>query len=575
MRKTYLAVILLAAFLAILVACQANGTPAALEEPTSQPVATQIEPTVEPTVEPPIEPTVEPTPLTPAANWWQDAVFYEVFVRSFQDSDRDGVGDINGLIEKLDYLNDGDPTTDDDLGVTGIWLMPVTESPSYHGYDVVDYYSVDREYGTEEDFLRLVDEAHQRGIRIIVDLVLNHTSSQHFWFQESKAGDPEFRDWYVWVAEAPSYRGPWNQTVWYKANDSYYYAVFWSEMPDLNLQNPEVTAELYDVAEFWLEEMNADGFRLDAIKHLVEDGRLQENTNATHEWLMGFYDHYKAIDPNAFAVGEAWTSTAEVLDYTGDEVDVAFAFDLGEAILNTVRGPLALPVIDEMARLVENFPPGQYATFLANHDQDRVMSQLRGEEVRAKLAATIYLTSPGVPFIYYGEEIGMMGGKPDEDIRRPMQWQGDDLGAGFTTGQPWRAPALDYQTRNVAAQEEDPDSLLNHYRALIRLRNQFPALRTGDWTLVDAGTPRIYAFLRHSGDETILVLMNVHPADLSTADYGLNLESGPLPQGVRALGLLGLESPGDPVINAQGGFTNYTPFDTIPSQSFAIIQLVP
>jgi len=400
-------------------------------------------PTKEPSATPKPKVTLDPN----IEYWWNDTVFYEIFVRSFYDSDGDGVGDLNGLIEKLDYLNDGDPTTSDDLGITGIWLMPIMQSPSYHGYDVVDYYTVDEEYGTNADFQRLMAEAHQRGIRVIIDLVLNHTSNQHPWFLDARDEDSHYRDWYIWSDSNPGYAGPWGQGVWHKFFDSYYYGVFWSGMPDLNLRNPEATAQLQDAARFWLEEMGVDGFRLDAIKHLIEDGPTQENTNATHDWLSGFYTFYKAVDQNAFTVGEAWMGTRELLEYTGDEVDVVFAFDLAEDMINTARGPLASAVGQRTAQMVADFPAGQYATFLANHDQNRLMSQLLGDEAQAKLAATLLLTSPGVPFLYYGEEIGMLGTKPDEDIRRPMQWSKNLLNAGFTNGIPWRLPEGDYRTK--------------------------------------------------------------------------------------------------------------------------------
>ena len=350
-------------------------------------------------------------------------MFYEIFVRSFYDSDGDGIGDINGLIEKLDYLNDGDPDTRDDLGVTGIWLMPVMVSPSYHGYDVVDYYQVDPDYGTNEDIKRLVSEAHQRGMRVIVDFVMNHTSTQHPWFKESRNPDSDKRDWYVWSDENPGYRGPSGQVVWHQDPSGYYYALFWGGMPDLNYENPAVTDAILEAARFWLEEMDVDGFRLDAIKHIVEEGQVQENSSSTHEWLENFHTFYKNIDPNFFTVGEAWTQTRQVVDYTGDEVDIAFQFDLAEDLINSANFGIAPTYYKTLQTIYDSFPPNQYATFLTNHDQNRVMSQLDGDETKAKLAASILLTGPGVPFLYYGEEIGLIGVKPDEDIRLPMQWE--------------------------------------------------------------------------------------------------------------------------------------------------------
>jgi glycosidase len=520
-------------------------------------------------------PTIEPTSVQAVVPWWNDTVFYEVFVRSFYDTTNDGVGDINGLIEKLDYLNDGDPATTNDLGITGIWLMPITESPSYHGYDVVDYYAVDREYGSREDFTRLIDEAHARGIRVIIDLVLNHTGVDHPWFQASADNDPAYRDWYIWADENPGYPGPWGQQVWIPSGDDFYYAVFWSGMPDFNLENPEVTQEIYNITRFWLEEMNVDGFRMDAIRHFIEFDQAQENTPGTHAWLQAWHTFYKSVDPDAFTVGEAWTDTSQVLDYIGDEVDIAFEFDLAEAFLNAARGPIASALIEQMQVVLDSYPANQYGVFLTNHDQDRVMSNLRGDENKAKLAATMMLTAPGIPFIYYGEEIGMTGTKPDEDIRRPMQWTGDEIGVGFTTDQPWRAPANDYEERNVALQDGDPGSLLNHYRALIHLRNTHQALRTGSAVLVDAGTQRLYALLRYDDEEAFLILVNSHRNPLTADLYSLTLESGPFRGPVQAVSVLGQANPAAPEINAQGGFTGYVPFAEIPAESAVIIQLTP
>jgi glycosidase len=501
----------------LLAACDATGNQQ--PTPTDQPPAPTDQPPA-PTDQPPA-----PGPQPPAPNpWWNDTVFYEVFVRSFYDSDGDGVGDINGLIERLDYINDGDPATTDDLGVTGLWLMPIMESPSYHGYDVVDYFQVDREYGRNEDFERLIEEAHARGMRVIVDLVLNHTGRDHPWFQESLDPDSERRDWYVWADENPGYPGPWGQRVWHgtaaAGEQDYYYGVFWEGMPDLNLANPEVTEAVQEAARFWLEDMGADGFRLDAVKHLIEDGRIQENTPATHEWLREFYTFYKDVEPEAFAVGEAWTSTRQVLDYTGDEVDIAFQFDLAADIVNS---------------------------------SEVGIGNLFGDE-----------------FIYYGEEIGMMGVKPDEDIRLPMQWSSGNA-AGFSEGTPWRPPYEDYQERNVAAQEGDPDSLLNHYRTLIQLRNSHESLRMGDWLLVDTRPGHLLAFIRHIADEMILVLVN--PGKNAISDYTLNLPEGPLTDPMEASLLFGEGSVVAPAVNAAGGFTEYAPLPSLPPQSTFIIQL--
>ena len=564
----------------IMVACQPDRETAELPADAPPASAPTSQPTLEPTPEP--SPTPEPTLLaqgTDGAPWWNDTVFYQVFVRSFYDSDGDGVGDINGLIEKLDYLNDGDPTTDDDLGVTGIWLMPINESPSYHGYDVVDYFTVDQEYGTNEDFQRLMEAAHARGIRVIIDLVINHTGRDHPWFQEARgARDAEKRDWYVWADADPGYKGPEGQKVWHCIPNGCYYGVFWDGMPDLNFENPEVTDAIYDITRFWLEEMGVDGFRLDAVKHLIENGPLQEFTGATYAWFEDYYAFYKSVNPDAFTVGEAWGPTRQVVRFTGDKVDVAFEFDLAQAILSSVRsrdisGRSQIQKIQ--SDVVRDYPPGQYATFLANHDQDRAFSQLDEDVEKAMLAATWQLTSPGVPFIYYGEEIGMTGvrtGNTDEPRRLPMQWSAE-ANAGFTTGRPWSAPARDYTVRNVAALENDPDSLLNHYRQLIRLRNASPALRIGDWLPVDSGSRRVYAYLRHHGDETLLMLLNLHSEPVS--DYSLKLDEGPLTGGVTATLLLGDGTPGAPLVNGAGGFEEYMPFETLPPKAGYVIQLAP
>jgi glycosidase len=519
-------------------------------------------------------PTPDPSTLLSSGGWWNDTVFYEIFVRSFKDSNGDGVGDINGLIEKLDYLNDGDPDTTTDLGVTGIWLMPITESPSYHGYDVADYYSVDREYGTKEDFLRLIDAAHQRGIKVIVDLVINHTSDQNNWFKESNAGNPAYRDWYIWSESNPGYSGPWGQNVWHVGQNGYYYGLFWSGMPDLNLKNPAVTAEIDNITRFWLEDMHVDGFRMDAIRHLIENGEQQENTTQTHEWLKNFHRYYKSVDPQAFTVGEAWTQTPQIVEYVGDEMDIAFEFDLAQTFMSAAMGSQASGASKQMNVVLGNYPKDQYGVFLTNHDQTRVMSVLQDLK-KAELAAVLLLTSPGVPFIYYGEEIGMTGTKPDENIRRPMQWIGSDSKVGFSTATPWNAASKDYPAINVATESNDPDSLLSVYRDLIRLRNDHAALRTGQTLVVESGSTRLYAILRYNDREAFLILVNVNSNALVTNQFKLTLAQGPFTGPVTATSTWGLIDPSAPEINAGGGFDAYAPFTEIPGQSAAIIQLTP
>lgn len=507
------------------------------------------------------------------AAWANETVFYEIFVRSFYDSDGDGKGDIRGVIEKLDYLNDGDPNTTTDLGITGIWLMPVMESPSYHGYDATDYYMLDKDYGTNDDFKLFMEEAHKRGIRVIVDLMLNHTSVQHEWFIES--GDPQSdkADWYIWEDENPNYRGPDNQQVWHGLRGRYYYGVFWSGMPDLNFTNPDVTAQMYDVTRFWLEEMNVDGFRLDAIKHIIEDGTIQENTPATRQWLADYRAFVKSIKPDALLVGEVWSPTFAIAPYVGTAVDIAFEFDLAESLVRGASFGTPNLVTQQLETVVESYPPNAFATFLTNHDQNRFMTQIRGDAAAAKNGASLLLTLPGVPFIYYGEEIGMTGMKPDEDIRKPMQWDDTPKTAGFTSGERvWRAVNNDaFEGVNVAAQTDSTDSLLSHYRALVQARVNSPALQSGEMILVESSNRKLFTFLRQSETQTVLVMINLD--DRPVTDYTLTLESGTLLEGVAASALLASGEVSAPQVNGQGGFADYTPLAELTPNSVTLIQL--
>jgi alpha-amylase len=522
--------------------------------------------------------TGEPVPAP--APWWNDAVFYEVFVRSFADSDGDGDGDLTGLTGALDYLNDGDPATDDDLGVTALWLMPVMQSPSYHGYDTTDYFTVEEDYGTNDDFRRLVAAAHDRGMRVIVDLVLNHTSSEHPWFLSSAEGpDSPERDWYVWRADNPFATTSWGTPAWHERNGAYYLGLFWEGMPDLNLRNPEVTTQMEDVARFWFEDMGVDGFRLDAVRHLVEDGDVFEGTAQTHAWLADWDDFLDAdASESFFTVGEVWDDTAEVAPYvTGGEVDVAFEFTLADAILTAVERGDPRPLDHALTTALAAYPPGQFATFLTNHDQDRVMSRLGGDGAEARLAATFLLTLPGVPFVYYGEEIGMTGAKPDERIRTPMQWS-DEPNAGFSTARPWEPPNSDFLTVNVAAQDADVGSLLSRYRRLVHLRGAHPALRTGDLDALGTTCGETYAYLRTArdaaSDDAVLVVANLSSNDLR--DCSFTLEDGPLtPGGHDALDALTGEEAATLAVDDDGDISGYVPAGTLPATSALILELTP
>ncbi|VAX40286.1 Trehalose synthase [hydrothermal vent metagenome] len=473
--------------------------------------------------------------LAQSTDWWQDAVFYEVFVRSFADSTEgplagDGVGDLRGLIERLDTLNDGDPTTTTDLGVTALWLMPICQSPSYHGYDVVDYRAIDEEYGTTQDFLDLIEAAHARGMRVIVDTVINHSSSQHPWFLDALDADSPMHDWFVW-SEQPR-EVAWDSTVWHAQrpegpieNGLFYYGLFWSGMPDLNLRNADTTAAVHDFSRFWLTDMQADGFRLDAVKYLIEDWPQIEHTDETIAWLAEYRRAMKDANPEAFLIGEVWADSTQVARYIPDALDAAFEFDLAFAIVEGVRDGDAGRIARTIEAVQETYPPGRYATFLANHDMPRVMTTLREGSARegsaregsadeaealtkAKLCATIQLTLPGIPFVYYGEEIGMTGAKPDPDLRTPMQWTEDAATAGFTTGTPWREPHTDTATVNVRAQTDDPASLLATYRRLIRLRQEHPDLWRGSFEVLETSDPAVLAYMLESPSKRLVVLVN-------------------------------------------------------------------
>lgn len=511
----------------------------------------------------------EPVP-PPAADpfgpdWWKGRVFYEVFVRSFADSTtgplaHDGIGDLRGLIQRLDYLNDADPTTTTDLGVTGLWLMPIMQSPTYHGYDITDYNTVEADYGTNDDFRELVRECERRGIGVVIDMVINHTSSDHPWFQAARDPASDRRDWYIWSDADPGWKGAWGQQCWHPlqrrgrparstgaaSTDApateagpYYFGLFWHRMPDLNARHPGVTAALHDMGRFWLADMGAHGFRLDAIRHLIEEGQDQSNTPSTLAWLVDYNAHLKSVRPGAFTVGEVWDDTPTIARYLPASLDSAFEFQLAEAILAAANGHdgAAQRLADRIDAVHAAYPPGSISTFLTNHDIERVMTKLgvqRGQSptadhtARAALAATILLTLPGVPFIYYGEEIGMTGGKPDEHIRTPMQWTPDPRRAGFTTATPWQAINPDAADGiSVEAQHQDPGSLLSHYRALVHLRARDAALRSGDVSIVAVDAGRVLVYARSMNGRTVYIVANCGPEPAPMPDAITSLDVAP------------------------------------------------
>ncbi|KAF0111515.1 MAG: alpha amylase catalytic subunit [Chloroflexi bacterium] len=510
-------------------------------------------------------------PLLSSSPWWRTAVFYEIFVRSFYDSNDDGIGDFNGITEKLDYLNDGNPETNTDLGITAIWLMPIHPSPSYHGYDVLNYYGVNPEYGSLADFKHFLEEAHKRGIKVIIDLVLNHTSNQHPFFKDASSMEGSaYHDWYVWSPENEGNR-------WHSAGvgptSNYYYGYFCDCMPDLNFKNPKVTEQMEKVTEYWLSEIGVDGFRIDAAKHLIEEGDKLDNTKATHDWFKQFYTFYKEVNPNAFVVGEVSASDARVAaTYAGDQMDMVFNFELASGFVNSANGGSVSGIGSAVTFIEKDNPDWTFGTFLTNHDQNRVMSVVGGNIDKAKVAATFLLTSPGTPFIYYGEEIGMEGTKPDEDIRKPMQWS-DNSHAGFTTTTPWRELGENYMAANVQAELADPDSLLNYYKELIRLRTQYPVLSIGGYTHVSVSNRGIYAALRKSKKESILVLVNMTKEIID--EYRLNWNASTLKEGEYKLEMLMGESVPSDLKVSNFGSADYVPLVQLAPYTTYIFKIIP
>lgn len=436
-----------------------------------------------------------------------NAVFYEIFVMAFYDSTGDGIGDIQGMIQKLDYVQD--------LGAEGIWLMPVHPSPTYHKYDVLDYYDIDPEYGTMEDFKHFIDEAHARDIKVILDLVVNHTSVEHPWFQDAiQSKDSPYRDWYVWADEDTNVRerGEWGQPLWHGEGDNIYLGTFWGGMPDLNFDNPEVRQKMIDIGHFWLEEVGVDGFRLDAAKHIFKD-----NEQKNHEWWKEFRQAMEAVDEDVFLVGEVWAPRAVVAPYL-DGLHSTFNFDLADDILNaahTRRGTRLVRNLEQTRNYYADFTDDYVdSTFITNHDIDRVMSQFRGNENQARVAASLLLTLPGSPFIYYGEEIGMKGEKPDEHIREPMLWYENREGTGQTewitvrNNMPIRHN-IDDDAISVEAQLNDEQSLLNHYKTLVQTRRSSEVLINGNIERTGIDASGIASFYRVFNDEKLLVMHNL------------------------------------------------------------------
>lgn len=445
----------------------------------------------------------------------KQGVYYEIFVRSFADSNGDGIGDFNGVTAKLDYLQE--------LGVDGIWLMPINASPSYHGYDVTDYNSLYEDYGTEADFENLIAEAHKRDIKVIMDFVINHTSSEHPWFQSAISDvNSQYRNYYRWVNKndtadySLSDESFWNGQVWYKSGDYYYYGIFSQDMPDLNYNNEMVREEIKNAAKKWLT-LGVDGFRLDAAMHIYGDNEFKQQKDqlsSNLQWWNEFALFCESINPEVYLVGEAWEDEKVLAEYAqpfDTKFNFTFAQDMMDAIINesaekTSTGKeLAKSLEDILQQYREQDEKYIDGVFATNHDQERIMSQV-GSVEKAKLAASIYLTLPGNPFIYYGEEIGMSGKKPDENIRAPFKWSQDGSDMDTT----WEETSSNQDTLSLQELKADStNNIYNHYKKLIALRKEHSALKDGEFQAMETGKETVVAYNRKNEEEELIVIHNL------------------------------------------------------------------
>lgn len=448
---------------------------------------------------------------------WPYSATYSVFVRSFADSNGDGIGDLEGLRQHLPYFQS--------LGVEALWLSPIHPSPSYHKYDVTDHYGIHPEYGDIPTFKALVAAAHQAGIRIILDLVINHSSFQHPWFREALQGkNNPYREYYKWKPveepESQSPDGPWHPVSKLSPEiksdpqdqEEWYLGVFWHGMPDLNFAHPPVTEELYAITRFWLLEMKVDGFRLDAAKFIFDE----KSSEANIQWWAGFSQYLQQIKPDVMLIGEVWDSPDYLAPYFRG-LPALFNFDLAGHISTCLKHGRDTPqLIRQLKGIREKYskenPDFIDGIFLSNHDLPRIRSQLKGSIRKCKAAANLLFTLPGAPFIYYGEELGMLGEKPDEYIREPFPWQNNAQAPMCT----WLQPrySLPGKVSPYVFQQGQPNSLFHHYRRLIELRKTYPQLHEGELTEatldIHKGNPRsLIAFFRSQRSESLLVLHNI------------------------------------------------------------------
>lgn len=454
--------------------------------------------------------------------------FYEIFVGGFSDSNGDGIGDLRGLINRLDYLNDGDPDSGKSLGITGIWLMPINFSLSYHKYDVLDYQTVDPKYGTTQDMKELIDECHRRGINVIIDLVLNHTSKQHRWFEAAqrarREGDVDNQYYDYYSVKIGSAGGAWYDFATDpQGNHWVYEGNFSSEMPELNYDNPLVKSEVDEIVKYWLVDMGIDGFRLDAVKYfyLNEDAKNIEFL----KWLNQTCQSYKS---DAYLVGENWSNQVSVINYYEAINCFDFSFSqVGGSVMAAVlyggnSGSMFSGAVESYYNATkEKNPDSIMAPFLSNHDIDRIGGAVDIEQKTAQQAASLYLLMPGNPYIYYGEEIGMKGSRgsanTDANRRLAMLW-GDGDSVKDPTGATYDPKGQTNGT--VKGQLSNSQSLLNHYKKLIAIRNANPEIARGKVTAVTTFGENFAALRFEYNGSVVYVIHN-----LGTVSATLNVSS--------------------------------------------------
>ncbi len=458
----------------------------------------------------PVEPAPRDSGLPP--DWDRRAVFAEIFVRAYQDSNGDGIGDLNGVTQRLDYLKQ--------LGIGGIWLMPVFKSDDHdHGYAVVDYRDIEPDYGTLADLDRLVAEAHKRGIGVIIDYVINHSSSAHPLFQEARdQPNAPHGDWYLFSDKPMTGWTAFDGNPWHPAGSRWYYGAFWSEMPDFNLRNPAVVDFHLNNLRFWLNR-GVDGFRFDAVGVLFENGSIGWENQPENHVLMKRVQGLLAQYGKRTMVCEAPSDPAPFA--AADSCGSAFAFGLQKHLTRSVKLGRVVP---ELLNILRTLPVERMGTFLSNHDYfagARPFQQFQGDEGAYRVAAAALLTLPGHPFLYYGEEIGLAHAEgvsgSDPALRGPMSWSGEAQ-AGFTTAaKPFRPNVSNWRTHNVAAEEANPKSLLHWYRGLIALRTSQPSLATGSFSVLSKSDDPVFAFVREQDGRRVMVAINLAARDVGFA----------------------------------------------------------